>query len=85
VGKSKGIIVGNCDNLVIRENGLTAFVPITQNAFPGFGIRVFGWIGNLAIISRNRLRSIEQGIDFHTLDPAKAGKTWINSENQITD
>jgi len=76
-----GIFVGNCDSLLIQENTLTSVnQPDPTNSLCN-GIRVFGFIGPLAVVANNLLRrKFRATVTFNPF--ARTGPTtWVHDPN----
>ena len=80
-GARHGIFVGNVDSLRIEDNRITTVRPGTGFARKALeGIRLFGWIGKMAVIQQNHLSGFgdgDTGIFFNALNDVADGQRSI--------
>lgn len=84
-----GIFIGNCDSLLIENNHVSLSRLSGATSFRIDGIRVWGVLGNRALITQNYCfplngnpkLSFDIGIDFHPLNEKPGGALWIANYN----
>jgi hypothetical protein len=84
-----GIFVGSCDSLLIDNNNIRLARQTGADKLEIDGIRIWGEIGNRALISQNHLdsatgdrnQSFNIGILFLPLTPKTANKLWRVNHN----
>ena len=84
-----GIFVGSCDSLMIDNNNIRLARQAGADKLEIDGIRVWGEIGNRALISQNHLdsatgdrnQSFNIGILFLPLTPVNPNKLWRVNHN----
>lgn len=79
------VFVGNCENTLVAENELR-YSTQAQEAMQTEGIRVFGFLGRLAVVRGNRLRGFPVGVRFNPLERTGSpslGKAvqWVVRDN----
>jgi hypothetical protein len=84
-----GIFIGNCDSLLIENNHVSLSRASGAMSFRIDGIRVWGVLGNRALITQNHCFplngdqkfSFDIGIDFNPLQDRTGGALWIANYN----
>jgi len=84
-----GIFIGNCDSLLIENNHVSLNRLSGTTAFQINAIRVWGVLGNRALITQNycfpldgnEKLSFDIGINFNPLQDRRPGDLWIANYN----
>ena len=75
-----GIFVGNCDSVLIRDNFVSVHCGSLEIHPSVDGIRVFGYLGRMAIVRQNHIKNATVGIRFAPLGNMTRPQ-WILTDN----
>jgi hypothetical protein len=78
-----GVFVGNCRSLIIEDNYITCERPGTASRLSIEGIRVYGFLGPMAYVTRNHISGFHTGVRMAALNNRAdgAGSMWRVVDN----
>ncbi len=84
LGPHVGIYAGNCGSLLIADNFVDARAPEVPDPtrLPLQGVRIFGFLGRVAIVRQNHLVGVPVGVFVHPLTGTRGLQNqWLVADN----